>query len=47
MLSVWFYESFSHHSMQLLYNYQQNTIGTKTITGTFGVFVDLQLQRSS
>ena len=30
-----------------VYNYQKNTIGTKTVTGTFGLFIDPQLQRSS
>ena len=33
--------------MQEVYNYQQNAIGTKAITRTFGLFIDLQLQRSS
>ena len=27
--------------MQEVYNYQQNTIGTKAITRTFGLFIDL------
>ena len=30
--------------MQQAYNYQQNTIGTKTITETFGLFIDLRAQ---